>query len=318
MSSKIQWTDETWNPSVGCSDVSEGCRNCYARRIAWRLQHNPRLGERYAGTVRKSSTGALKWTGRVNLIPDLLEKPLRWKRPRRVFVDSQTDLFHPEVPDTYIAAVLGIIAACPDHTFQLLTKRPERLLQWMTSIAFGQPPEVTCAQAAKAFTDIDVELPQGGTGWPLPNLWLGVSIEDQQTADDRIPLLLQCPAAVRFVSYEPALSPVTFELGGDFELGTTYNALTGRFSGNDSVGPSLDWIIMGGESGDAARPFVTDWARSVRDECAEAGVAFFLKQLGRRPTCDLNSAQGWLNLKDSHGGDVDEWPLDLRVREFPS
>ena len=310
MTSKIEWTDETWNPTRGCSRVSAGCDNCYAIREARRMDHP---GGSYGGLTRIRD-GRPDWSGVVRFVPEQLQKPLRWQKPRRVFVDSMSDLFHESLPDDVLDRVFEIMARCPQHTFQILTKRPENMLRWLEAPSrLAWPPDE----------------------WPLPNVWLGVSVEDQATADERIPLLLEVPAAKRFVSYEPALGPVDLS----------------RFMW-PSRAFALDWIIVGGESGPRARPFALEWARAVRDQCREAGVAFFLKQMGRwiredALATDYGSPKfvsSWLlsdgrvfipgvigpranerptgaiafSLHDKKGGDMTEWPSDLRVREMPT
>ena len=253
--SKIEWTDASWNPIRGCSRVSEGCRNCYAERVAARFS-GP--GKPYEGLAVMKSDGP-HWTGEVRLNEEALELPLRWRKPRKIFVNSMSDLFHESVPDEWISKVMRIMTVCIGrHTFQILTKRPERMLAWYT----GPQPRLSAV---------------------LPHVWLGVSVEDQATADERVPLLLQTPAAVRWVSYEPALGPVSLQwrwvshgkpLGG----GPACNVL--RPWEEPQPLPALDWIVVGGESGPRARPMHPDWARSVRDQCLAAGVPFFFKQWG--------------------------------------
>ena len=197
----ISWTDATWNPLRGCSKVSAGCKNCYAETMAARFS-GP--GQPYEGTIRDG-----RWNGSIRLVPEKLSEPLRWKRPRRIFVNSMSDLFHDGVPFEYVAAVFGIMAACPQHTFQVLTKRPARAVEffkWAEGNNHSHP-ETICLHYSRAYTAAPTP---GVYSWPLRNVHLGVSVEDQATADERIPLLLQCPAAVRFASYEPALGPVDF------------------------------------------------------------------------------------------------------------
>ena len=252
--SKIEWTDEVWNPLTGCTKVSQGCKHCYAETIAerfWATQYPPNED----GSPRKFTD--------VRLHPERLEDPLKWRKPRRVFVNSMSDLFHPSIPFEFIADVFDVMAddRCEHHTFQILTKRPERIksfLYWAGDLLPGDTP-----------MNVNLEV-LGHFGY---NVWLGVSVEDQSTADARIPLLLQTPAAVRFVSYEPALGPVDFsEWLLPEETHPSHGILTGD--------PQLDWIIMGGESGPGARPMHPDWVRSVRDQCQAAGVPFFFKQWG--------------------------------------
>lgn len=421
----IEWTDSTWNPVRGCSRVSEGCRFCYAERVAARFS-GP--GQPYEGLAENATAGP-RWTGGVRLVPERLDDPLRWKRPRRIFVNSMSDLFHEELSFEEIAAVYGVMAAAPRHVFQVLTKRPERMLEWATSDGIaGQvdlfkhvalagrieeffaperkvaidgwpgywvtskgriltdrgapsclwcggdlaefsarrkfcsdkcrqradyeercgrwsPPENTERELRPmageqghsrvmlyrgeetwrplihrlvlgAFddsvtTNAEVDILQGchidgdatnnalwnlrwgtqqdnwedrkrhGNGgpcappaWPLPNVWEGVSVEDQKTAEERIPLLLQTLAAVRWVSAEPLLGAIRFDAMHWPNAAGIVN------EDSLSVLPLLDWIVCGGESGPGARPMHPAWARSVRDQCVAAGVAFHFKQWG--------------------------------------
>ena len=262
--SKIEWTDVTWNPIVGCTRVSEGCRHCYAERMAKRLQA---MGNKnYADTVDKHG----RWTGKVNLVPDALEKPLHWRKPRRIFVCSMSDLFHESVPDKFIAAIFSIMLQAQTHTFQVLTKRPKRMHEWISRCGDkdglgwithdATPPK-------KAFCGTGI-IVGNDDNWPLPNVHLGVSVENQAMANERIPWLLQAPAAVHWISLEPMLGPVDL-----------WDLITDRDDMGDRV-PIIDGVVVGGESGPGARPMHPDWVRSVRDQCQEAGVAFFFKQWG--------------------------------------
>jgi len=235
----IEWTDATWNPIVGCSEVSPGCAHCYAARLAaTRLNQVPA----YAGlsTYRSHDVG---WTGEVRFLADRLDEPLHWRKPRKIFVCDMSDLFHEKNHDSWICDVFDIIRRCPQHTFQILTKRAARLRNFMDS------PRFHCA-----------------------HVWLGVSVENQHFADERIPLLLETPAAVRFVSAEPLLGPVDFR---EVKVSPQY-LLKEKWIG----GGGLDWVICGGESGPHARPMHPDWARSLRDQCQAANVPFFFKQSG--------------------------------------
>lgn len=219
----IEWTHppgykgETWNPGVGCTHAgTPGCDNCYAAAMAWRLQHNnnAKIATAYQGTARMTPSGP-RFTGRVNFLPERLETPLRWRDPRCVFVDSMTDLFHEGWSDEEIAAVFGIMAATPQHIYQILTKRPDRALKWFEYISErgamftrnGEVEECFRRVRQEGVDDQRVYQPYDGK-WPLPNVWIGVSTERQTEADERIPLLLRCPAAVRFVSCEPLLSEI--------------------------------------------------------------------------------------------------------------
>lgn len=277
MATGIEWTDASWNPIVGCTKVSAGCGNCYAIRMAHRLAKNPKIAEvgndwvrsggdgsiRYVSNPYMDSTtitnGVVNWSGALSFIPSRLEQPLRWRKPRRVFVCSMGDLFHESVPFEWVRQVMEVIERCPQHTFQLLTKRPARMLRFYES----ESGFLAGASAGH------------GWGWDYPkNAWLGVSVEDQATAGERIPLLLEVPAAVRFVSVEPLLSAV-------------------------DVSPwlsALSQIIVGGESGPGARPMHHSWVRSLRDQCVESSTPFFFKQWGEWGSYDLTpDGRGQIN-----------------------
>lgn len=311
---KIEWTDAVWNPVRGCSRVSEGCRNCYAERIAARFSGR---GQPYEGFAQVAEyhpqTGSPRtglrghWTGRVELIPEKLNEPLHWRKPRRVFVNSMSDLFHEELPDQAISDVFSVMESARRHTFQILTKRPKRMLAWVKKF-----DEWLRYAGSVSFVE------------KIPNVWLGVSVEDQATADARIPLLLQTPAAVRFVSYEPALAPVDFKEWFEDGIPTSEQLAGPRGAHYVRHGvPRLHWLICGGESGPGARPMDVAWARSVIAHCKIAGVPCFVKQLGAKPFTDHRtrpSGENWYwtsLLRDRKGGDPAEWPEDLRVREFP-
>ena len=247
-----------------------------------------------------------RWTGRVELIPSKLDEPLRWRKPQRVFVNSMSDLFHESLSFKDISRVYGVMARAHWHTFQVLTKRPERRAEFFREgdrldqclgAAFGIGPSWRHAPS-----------PPGDFAWPLPNVWEGTSIENQATADERIPLLLQTPAAKRFVSYEPALGPI------DFDPWVTPCGCTTVVEHR-----RLDWVIVGGESGPGARPFDLAWARSTIRQCREAGVACFMKQWGAHPFDSEDRANAHVaSRKDRKGGNPSEWPEDLMVREFPA
>lgn len=268
----ISWTDTTWNPVRGCSRVSEGCRNCYAEAQAARIV---RMGKGrptpYDGIV-KLVDGRPRWTGRVVLDPAKLAEPLRWKAPRRIFVNSMSDLFHESLTNEQIAAVFGVMAAAPQHTFQILTKRARRMREWFEWLRNQSDPfpagaldfldDVATDELAGHYDCCHLNL-MATCRWPLPNVWLGVSVENQDAADERIPELLATPAAVRFLSCEPLLGPVVVPRH-DQSMGPSYSP--------------LDWVIAGCESGPGARPCDVAWLRSLRDQCVAAAVPFFLKQ----------------------------------------
>jgi protein gp37 len=246
--SKIEWTDVTWNPVTGCDKVSQGCKNCYAEVMHRRLRGM--FPEKYS----------TPFLGHVETHADELSKPLRWKKPRLVFVNSMSDLFHPDVPFDFIDDVFAVMDCCPQHTFQILTKRTYRMAQY-----FDENRAWRVGQLKYAYDSSDYDL----NGWPLKNVWLGTSCEDQTTAEQRIPYLLQVPAEVRFLSCEPLLGPIDF-----------INLIKWNKPGIKYHYPKIGWVIVGGESGHKARPMHPDWVRSLRDQCKDAEVPFFFKQWG--------------------------------------
>lgn len=284
----IEWTDATWNPIRGCSRVSEGCRNCYAERQAARQIHGT-----YEGLVRIHPTPACppdsarrepRWTGEVRFVEKNLLDPLKWRKPRLVFVNSMSDLFHEKVPDEWIDRIFAVMYAAHWHRFQILTKRPRRMLEYCAPARIESIADEALAQYshydrwAKDESLLTARDIAEDIQWPLQNVWLGVSVEDQKTADERIPLLLQTPAAVRWVSYEPALGPVDFS---DYFPTRCCNGTDCGCRGLPiNPPPYCDWIVAGGESGARARPAHPDWFRSARDQCQAAGVPFFFKQWG--------------------------------------
>lgn len=277
---KIEWAEETWNPLVGCSIASAGCGHCYAVGECWRKQSHPnaKIAEKFAGTVRKTDAGQLVWTGKVNFSEDALLLPLRWKRPRRIFVNSLSDLFHESVPDAWIDRIFAVMALCPQHTFQVLTKRSARMREYVCSLR----RERLLNRANELFRTEKQVCAAHRSQWPLPNVWLGVSVEDQARADERIPDLLAAPASVRWSSCEPLLGELRLDQLRYAGM-TNIDALRGHHGVTMPLqgrGGKLDWIVAGGESGPGARPMHPDWARSLRDQCGAAGVPFFFKQWG--------------------------------------
>lgn len=350
--SKIQWTDATWNVITGCTLVDDGCRHCYAATLAaTRLKNHPSR----KGLARLNAAGEAKFTGEVRFNDDWLTQPLRWRRPRRIFVCAHGDLFHEAVPDGWIDRVFAVMALAPRHVFQVLTKRPARARDYLTGAglirgANGRAARIIAIAVAMQRADL---LPDG---WPLRNVWLGTSVSDQASADARIPDLLACPAAVRFVSAEPLLGPVDlrnlrrYNPRGESWIDAMRGLVTrGQYLARSPSEcsfatstqcippelPRLDLVIVGGESGTKARPMRLGWARAIKDQCASAGVACFVKQLGRSAIMDRGDAvqpcalgAGWEALEpggplglvrfcDSHGGDMAEWPPDMRVRQMP-
>ncbi len=267
---KIEWTEKTWNPVVGCSLASPGCANCYAMRMAARLDA---MGvEHYWGLTKPSKSGPV-WTGRIDFAPErVLLEPRRRKKATTYFVNSMGDLFHEAVSDSWIDDVFATMVLCPHHTFQILTKRPKRMFEYVSRLP-NRRREFDC------HAQLDV------CAWPLPNVWLGVSCEDQKRADERIPHLLRTPAAIRFVSCEPLLGPV--DLRGIWDWCPEHDFASGFCVQRNHPGVRrLNWVIAGGESGPNARPMHPDWARSLRDQCIAASVPFFFKQWGEWVTED--------------------------------
>lgn len=303
--STIEWTDLTWNPVTGCDKVSDGCTNCYALRLARRLKamEAGRIAQGLltAEQAKYQADGDPKTSGPgfgVTTHRDVLTDPLRWSRPRKVFVNSMGDLFHDQVPDAFVAAVFAVMALTSQHTYQLLTKRHARMRsllrngpRWreLLRTALADLVEVDLPIPAHRFTDARRWI--HGTGIeqspvaPLPNVWLGVSAEDQATANLRVPALLETPAAVRFVSAEPLLGPVDLTALQRRPGGALIDALSGDVRDHDgtiyAAAPGcLDWVIAGGESGTGASPMHPNWARKLRDDTTGAGRAFLFKQWG--------------------------------------
>jgi protein gp37 len=305
---KTAWCDHTFNPWVGCTKVSSGCQFCYAEEL---------MDKRY-GRAKWGDGGARVRTSEANW-----KLPFRWNRAaekagvrRRVFCASLADVFEdrPELSD-WRDDLFHMIHSTPNLDWLLLTKRPQNIIGLMS----------------RCFGSWDLSAP------PAPNVWLGVSVEDQASADARIPHLLRCPAAVRFVSYEPAIGAVDFEAIEERRGVCCINALSGAVVDSLGVhaGPRISWVIYGGESGPHARPCDIQWARDARDQCRAAGVKFFMKQAGARlkaSVADWRACGGpggrdfaacvsrdviYFNLRDPKGGDPAEWPSDLRIREFP-
>jgi protein gp37 len=315
----IEWSDQpgyvgaVWNPTTGCTRVSAGCDNCYAFALhdkRYVTNRTRAIAFGYSGIEAaadaRENHAELPWPkqydlpfSRVQLLPERLDAPLRTRRPTCYFVDSMSDLFHEDVPDAFIADVWDVMEKATQHRFLILTKRPDRMGRWVRERHY--PGSIMYPEA------------------PAPNIWLGTSVEDQASADKRIPELLATPAAVRFLSCEPLLGNIgTQDCGQHPEK----NLLRG-----------IDWVIVGGESGPRARPMDLAWARSLVESSRAAGVDVFVKQLGSNPVgldrdCDVCSMglkaprrDHGLDcmgpLRESHGRDMAEWPEDLRIREFP-
>lgn len=320
---KIEWASHVWNPIRGCTRVSAGCQFCYAEVMAARFSDEGFWGH---GFAKRTAAGG-RWTGEVELIPEKLGEPLRWRKPRRVFINSTSDLFHEKLSFEEIAAVVGVIAASPRHTFMTLTKRAKRMREWFEWISHRStfPGDEVISLAAGLYYERNTE--QWDTirrlenhapspPWPLPNWQVGVSAEDQKRWDERIPELLQCPAAVRFVSAEPLLGPI--------DCGFPIEALWGG-----AASAELDLVIVGGESGNGARPCRLEWIDSIVDQCRAAKIAVFVKQHGANASTPEEGFQVGGNLidkgrwpmlySDKKGGDPAEWPGGLKrfPREMP-
>lgn len=339
MATRIQWTQNadgsqgtTWNPVPGCMKVSPGCKNCYAIRHVLRMAGNPnkKIRSRYLNIVHD----APNWTGKTSIDEEVLLQPLRRKKPTTYFI-SLSDLFYDGRPDIDIDRVFAVMALAHWHTFQVLTKYEKRMASYFDPAI---ERAVAIKEQASKLPDYDRLIRAADyMPFPHPNVWLGVSVEDQKHADERIPLLLRTPAALRFVSYEPALGPVDFRFPAgasgpasfpaDFEHWTEARRsewfnMQARATYMTRAGIGLDWIIVGAESGPGARPCDVAWVRSVVKQCRDAGVPCFVKQLGAQPRGYSNNREtedaiDASPFDDSKGGDPSEWPEDLRVREMP-
>lgn len=285
MSDKTQigWTDSTWNPISGCSKVSPGCEHCYAEALSHRF-----------GWTSKPWI-APNAHENVQLHPERLDKPLRWTKPRMIFVNSTSDLFHDEVPDSFIDEVFAVMAMAARHTYQILTKRPQRMRDYLR-----HPDTVTRVAAAidrrddHQGYDVLAQDLRAGWAWPLANVWLGVSVEDQRRANERIPILMETPAAVRFLSCEPLLRKVDL---GRWLPWDSHRKNMPEFTRNPNYRHAFDWVIAGAESGPGARPMDDDWARSLRDQCQAAGVPFYFKQrvhAGHKELAPFLDGRQWL------------------------
>jgi protein gp37 len=273
----IEWTDVVWNPTTGCDRVSPGCDHCYAMTMAKRLKGMGQAKYQRDGDPSTSGPGF-----RLTVHPTAVNQPLRWREPRKVFVNSMSDLFHKDVPSTWLADIFAVMAAAPQHTFQVLTKRHARMKSLMND-------QLWIAQVFDRATELGSSagkgLPRARWAWPLPNVWLGVSVEDQPWADIRIPALIDTPAAVRWISAEPLLGPIDLRLLEAAD-GCTCGSPGGPVGHEAGCGTErglhwgISWVVAGGESGPGARPMHPSWVRSLRDQCSAASVPYLLKQRG--------------------------------------
>lgn len=328
----IEWTDASWPIHAGCKEISAGCANCYAARLtATRLKGT----EKYRGLAVIGANGHPHFTGETRMYGDHLKWPLKWRKPRKIFVDDMSDLFYEGHSDEDIDRVFGVMWAClylgprdaeyDGHVFQVLTKRAARMRDYLSSdrrrrwaehaVRFGggEDPDGLFDQTA---------------GWqgPHPRIWVGVSCEDQRAANERVLELVATPAAVRFVSAEPLLGPIDFTRIAVSR--SPHNALTGEHlteSAHAVDWSRLDWIIVGGESGPRARRCNVAWIRSIVEQCRATGTPCFVKQMGAQPRAahDEHEAEdlrwtGPMSATRGAHGDPHQWPEDLRVREFPT
>ncbi len=252
---QIEWTDSTWNPVAGCSIISSGCKNCYAMEMARRLES---MGvEKYSGLTRLKGKRTV-WNGKITEDHDALSIPYRWRKPRKIFVNSMSDLFHEKVSNDFILKVWNVMRETPHHNYQILTKRPERMADMLT----------------KYIREV------------LPNVWLGTSIEEQETAQ-RVFHLKKTPAQIRFISFEPLIGSV-----GEIDLS------------------GIDWAIVGGESGSSARPIKEEWIDEIHEQCIEYGTAFFFKQWGTWGKDNIRRSKK-ANGREYRGRTWDEMPVKL-------
>ncbi|MBN3948389.1 MAG: phage Gp37/Gp68 family protein [Nostoc sp. NMS7] len=323
MSTSISWTDETWNAITGCSRISAGCANCYAATAAAspRLQQFPQYQK------------VADWDGTVEFVESQLLKPLSWKKPKRIFVCSMSDLFHENVPDEWRERIFAVMSLCQQHTFQVLTKRPDRALEYFNQQSlWAKWYEAASCHLWSAIGEkfgglINLQQHFNKQSFPLPNVWIGTSCENQAMADKRIPVLLQISAAVRFLSCEPLLDEVNLShwvgcnCPADCFGQDPHNIYCPKST--NFVGNHLSWAIVGGESGKGARECHIDWVRSLVQQCFIGDVPVFVKQLGSNPLGSSPYIDGvacvnyFVKLRDKKGGDISEFPEDLQVREFP-
>ncbi|HEY9864974.1 MAG TPA: phage Gp37/Gp68 family protein [Candidatus Obscuribacterales bacterium] len=292
MTTTISWTDEVCNPIVGCSRISEGCQKCYAATAAKsaRLQQFPQYQK------------VAKWNGTVEFVKNQLEKPYKWKKPKKIFICSMADIFHENVPFEWIEEIFYMIENCPQHTFQILTKRPERMIEFFDWYS------ARCSDHSV------------GLQWSIPdNVWLGVSCENQAMADKRIPLLMEIPAKVRFLSCEPLLEPLDLSKFLPIEWSEIAEDWIESWPGIGSYSRDTypDWVIVGGESGTGARECHVDWIRDIASQCQSAKVPVFVKQLGSNALQGDIANGSKLKLKDRKGSDILEFPEDLKLQQFP-
>lgn len=313
----IEWSQHVWNFLRGCRRVSDGCKNCYAEQIAGRFSGTDKNGKElpYFGLATKN--GEARWTGKVSFHEDILLEPLKRKKPTTYFVNSMSDLFYEEVKDEWIDKAFAVMALTPQHTYQILTKRPERMkayfddpfrnLKIVGQIFYVLSKQFIPCEAFQEWSNLcgstlrEIESEEAFylAEYPLPNVWLGVSAENQKTADERIPLLLETPAAVRFLSCEPLLEEIDLKKYlSDFGC---------------SHCQKIDWVIVGGESGQNVRPFHLEHGLNIIRQCQSAGVKTFFKQAGSNPFYHDQP----LKLKSRKGSDLSELLSEFKIRQMP-
>lgn len=329
--SKIEWCDATWQVTHGCKKVAAGCANCYAIRDAHRMagHPNPKISGPRQGLTKwvhrsPNERAFVDWTGVVRTAPENLAIPLRWKKPKRIFVNSNSDLFHEAVPFEFIAAVYGVMAACPQHRFIILTKRPKRMReffewcdggkrvaeaaakQWRHLDAENAKPAVTWNLHAASINLLLGNEKSSWPHWPLLNVIHGYSAANQPDLDAGIADLLATPSALRCLSLEPLIGPVDLRPWLECRCDKNGNCdvcLTG----------GIDWVLVGGESGPGARPCDIEWIRSIVEQCKAAGALCFVKQLGSRPVADFYDDEARELYDDALEPfpDPDDWDIDM-------
>lgn len=354
--SSIEWTQATWNPIAGCAVVSPGCTNCYAMKMAARHEAmSTALGRvsPYDGLTKKTKAGAV-WNGEMRLVESALRLPLTWRKPKTIFVNSMSDLFADGVPDSWRDMVWAVMAAAPWHTYQILTKRAEAMRDYVSGLMTPEGLErllftsVDHPTGRAALIDlVDAKHLDG----PLPNVWLGASIEDQDRLEQRGLALAETPAAVRFISAEPLLGALDLnciKVGPFNRHLDLLNGIITDCNGNADLVGHVDLVIVGGESGHKSRACWVPDVRSIVLQCESFGVPVFVKQLGANvqdrndagldgcgpmewPDIDPADVEHDLNgfrdgyqgapvrvhLRDRKGADMEEWPEDLRIRQLP-
>lgn len=337
--SKINWTERTWNVTGGCEKVSAGCLHCWAEQLtATRFKKNPR----YCGLVKYGNKPKAKgrWSGKIKLFEDRLEQPLHWRDPALIFVNSQSDLFHEKVPFEFIDKVMAVISLCPQHCFQLLTKRANRAAKYFKVMYSGKRKLGDALRQMGIDSFVHRLMIAGAFGakggeeetynppyQPFPNLHIGVTCENQKTRDERVPILLEIPAAVRFISCEPLLSFMC--LNKYFWrpiIETSHNDPLGEVVGHEPMKNKPDWVIVGCESGSNRRPCKIEWVRSIVEQCKAAGVKIFIKQLemwGPNRKHLYETAQqaklhlGEIKMKSFVTHELKDFPKDSQVRQYP-